>query len=965
VARSSGRSPAAALQVGAALVVFSLLGVAVAQGQADPPAQLDLRGGGAWVASSTVGQLTLIDGGTAEVAARVQVAETAADVLAVQAGTVGYALDRGQGTVRRIDPATFVAAAPVEVIEGARGDLSAHPHGDVVYVVDHERGRVAVADARSLSGLRGEVQSLAEAVRSSVVDDAGRLWALGTTTGDITWFDGEERHARRGAVADPASAELVVIDGRPALVERAGRVVRALGGDGGFGAESCLEIEPSDRSVRVAGSDGHRRLYVVSGDDGVLRVSDLASGQCGGVVIDIADPGSDLGAPQEAQGRVFIPDYTRGTVVIVDLESREVTRTGELVAAGTEFELFDKDGIVFYNDPGSERAGVVRVDGTFVSVQKYDADRPRNGVVPEDGRDQPAGTGEGGVGGSDPGGGDEQARAPDQPGDDPDPPGEDDPAGPAGEDEQDLPDAAETPDPGVTKPEGGGPSAPPDPGSVPPAPGGPTGNPLPGTQLVIVASALAAEIGESIDMSVRPAAAGETVTDVTWDFGDGGTAAGTRTSHAWDAAGTFRVRVQGTLGSGTTAIGVADFVVRPPTPVALQADFSFGPGTAETFTPVTFTDLSQGGPTSWSWTFERALGSGTSALPSPPPQQWGFAGTYAVTLEVRRGSDRDTTTRTITIADPPPGAPVVMDIVSTEGPPYDDQTDYTFFAHHVSEPVDRCFYTFEGANTDCVLVPSHGTTMLQGTHRFPAGRHTVRLTVEGPGGTTIRALTIDVAALTPPDARITVTGAMDNGGTWSSTEGMPVTFDGSGSTGTFDRLDWRDLVTGATATGPSWTPALAVGRHTIRLTAVSPRLGDASRDVIIDVSPADTSAPTGSVDQTGPVAGSMAFTATADDPESGVASIRMFAHISGRCYRIGDMSDPGVPFDFDYQSEPYATGQGGQLVPAGGTSVTFTASIQVCGAGLEPGPPLGIDVWAVVTNGADQTFTTDHYFLFT
>src|SRR4029453_7892484 len=94
---------AVARQLGAASVVVSLLGVAVAQGQADPPAELDLRGGGAWVASSTVGQLTLIDGGTAEVAARVKVAEIPADLAAVQAGTVGFAPHRGPGTMRGND----------------------------------------------------------------------------------------------------------------------------------------------------------------------------------------------------------------------------------------------------------------------------------------------------------------------------------------------------------------------------------------------------------------------------------------------------------------------------------------------------------------------------------------------------------------------------------------------------------------------------------------------------------------------------------------------------------------------------------------------------------------------------------------------------------------------------------------------------------------------------------------------
>ena len=80
-----------------------------------------------------------------------------------------------------------------------------------------------------------------------------------------------------------------------------------------------------------------------------------------------------------------------------------------------------------------------------------------------------------------------------------------------------------------------------------------------------------------------------------------------------------------------------------------------------------------------------------------------------------------------------------------------------------------------------------------------------------------------------------------------------------------------------------------------------------------DEAAADTTAPTGSVDQTGPFAGNMAFTATADDPESGVSSIQIFAQINMRCYRIGDLTDPGVPVSFDNQSTPLATGSGGQM----------------------------------------------------
>ena len=413
VRRLGARWPGAA-----AVALCAVTAVVAAGGEGvDPPATLDLRGGGAWVASSAVGQLTLIDGGTAEVAARVAVAEPGGDLGSVQDGIVGFALDRTVGVVRRVDPATFAAAPGVEVVEGARGDLSAHPSGDVMYVVDHTRGRVGVADGGALSSLRGEVQSLAEPVASSVVDADGRLWVLGETTGDLTWFDGPERSSRRAAVADPGTAELVVVDGDAAVVERAGRLVRSIDDGGGFRSEACLEIDPSDRSIRVGGSERAERLYVVSGDDGVLRVSELDSGDCGDVVVEVADPGNDLGAPQESRGRVFVPDFTAGTVIVVDLESRRVTRTAELVTPGTAFELFDRDGIVFYNDPGSERAGVVRVDGSFAAVEKYDPERPGAGVVPEGGRQETAvpdaaasspGDGAGiddrGVDGTDPGG---------------------------------------------------------------------------------------------------------------------------------------------------------------------------------------------------------------------------------------------------------------------------------------------------------------------------------------------------------------------------------------------------------------------------------------------------------------------------------------------------------------------------------------------------------------------------------
>ncbi len=468
----AGRRGRRALATGVSLALIATLAGAALAGDGSPPTSFDLQAGGAWVASSRVGQLTLIDGETAEVVARVDVGDGSAGLVAAQAGPVGYAVDGERGTVVRVDPRTFETAAPVVAVARASGHVSARATGSDLYLIDDERGRVVVTDpghprpeteSPAGGGDGGAGGSLAEAVGSSVVDGDGRLWVLGEASGDLVWFERGERHDRPAVTDDAAAAELVAVDGVPVLVDPVARSVRRVGADGRLDDAACLDIGAGDESVRFGGSHGQPLVFAVSGDQGVLRVSDLASGGCSAVAIPLFDPGDELGAPVEARGRVFVPNFTTGTVAVVDLDDEQVVVTDDPVADGT-FELFDQDGIVFYNDRDSERAGVIHVDGTVAATRKYDPAAPDEGIdnrprdeesPPEEDRPPPG----------------EAERAPS-----PTPPGADAAPVPPGQ-----PDQAGTPPGGTGPPSGPGGTRPPRPDERPPDPGSSTTTSTSGT----------------------------------------------------------------------------------------------------------------------------------------------------------------------------------------------------------------------------------------------------------------------------------------------------------------------------------------------------------------------------------------------------------------------------------------------------------------------------------------------------
>lgn len=380
----------------AAWCTLAAAGVAVVAGGGSgyPLRAITSVSGAAWLLSSGQGQVALIDGPTAEVVVQIAVAVPGHDLASAQSGGNALVIDRTNGTIERVDANTWQVSDPAAAIEGASTGLDIVASPNAVFAVDGEQGLIVELSRDTLQP-RGPGRSLSGGLgpAAPVIDDQGDLWLLDTRRGDLLHMRSALTIAARAA-ADPESGRLVVAAGRPVVINPESGSAVEFDGGGNAIHTACADVDPDDSTARFVGSTTRPEVYAVSGATGVLRVTNLATGSCDGVVASLADAGSDLGQPVELARRVFVPNRTTGQVIVVDLDARQVlVTTDPVVGPGASLELTPKDGFVFYNDPSSEKAGVLDLDGTVHAVSKYDTSEPGKDVAPaEPPRDAPSAT---------------------------------------------------------------------------------------------------------------------------------------------------------------------------------------------------------------------------------------------------------------------------------------------------------------------------------------------------------------------------------------------------------------------------------------------------------------------------------------------------------------------------------------------------------------------------------------------
>ena len=120
-----------------------------------------------------------------------------------------------------------------------------------------------------------------------------------------------------------------------------------------------------------------------------------------------------------------------------------------------------------------------------------------------------------------------------------------------------------------------------------------------------------------------------------WDFGDGATSTLQSPSHTYATHGVYTVSLTAGNSGGTNTVVKTNYITA--TQQIPGADFTADPTTGAVPLDVSFTDLSTGSPTLWSWDF----GDGNTSDLQNPSHTYAAPGTYSVTLTASNtyGSD--------------------------------------------------------------------------------------------------------------------------------------------------------------------------------------------------------------------------------------------------------------------------------------------------------------------------------------
>lgn len=363
------------LPLSAAVGVAGLLGTLLISGLDSTGAsstQLALVPGTAWFVSPASGQVSLIDGPTATRIVVRDAAPAGHDLELIQAGNDGFVIDRTDATMRRLDSATFEVGQPITIDVTGDASLRVVANDKALWTTSQRGSVMQQFDPQTGSAMGGPLPFPGTATSTAVMPD-GTLWVLDSAIGLVRSFgDDDILTERTHELSD--GARILAVGAMPVIADAGNRALLVLDpGTGSVARTTCFDLPP-DANILTSGSSHAANNWVIGvlPNAGTAQIADIAANTCRPVALAAPSVTPRYGLPATDSRRVFIPDHTDGSVIVVEpgISPDPVVARIALGLEGHDFRVFEHHSFIWFDDLESDTAGVIDDDLSALLVDK-------------------------------------------------------------------------------------------------------------------------------------------------------------------------------------------------------------------------------------------------------------------------------------------------------------------------------------------------------------------------------------------------------------------------------------------------------------------------------------------------------------------------------------------------------------------------------------------------------------------
>jgi hypothetical protein len=315
---------------------------------------------GTWFANDNADSVSHL--GPGGVDATVAIRQPTGALTVVELEGVAYFTDEA-GHLSRIDPVQLSVSSQT-ILPNDTTQLVAG--GGRLYAVDSTGGLIRQLDPITLATIGTPIE-LDGSLGHSVVDSDGVLWVVDRDRGAVVSVDGQDVDPSRVIAAPGSDVQLSVVGNAVTAVDAGAATITVIAGPGAV-ATHPIPVSAASMIDSPDLVEGSSVLPLVTDGNSLITVN-VGTGQTGQTALDTN--GHRLGTPVVADDKIYVPDFTTGSFIVLDARSGAVVRTISVTGRPGVFQVVVDGQTVYVNDPDSEQAWSIGPDGSVNDATKY------------------------------------------------------------------------------------------------------------------------------------------------------------------------------------------------------------------------------------------------------------------------------------------------------------------------------------------------------------------------------------------------------------------------------------------------------------------------------------------------------------------------------------------------------------------------------------------------------------------